>query len=258
MESHEFLHQIWYVLVIPLGSEIEITFTLDGNCQLLFDLSYCSEVAYAVPSNPKTFPNIEDLKKLYDDNARNLSQNFSYSLQQIPCNTSSSAQYSLARNCDDCAAAYKTWLCAVTIPRCYDFSSNMTYLQPRNVAQDFINGTSPSASSDLSFSPINQSTVYMNSSRNSLIDTNIKPGPYKEVLPCQDLCYTLVQSCPAALGFACPLRNRGLEWSYGVRDTSGAITCSFPGAAYFLSEAGRRGISGMTFIFAVFAALWTL
>lgn len=231
---------------------------LDGNCQLLFDLPYCSEVAYAVPSNPKTFPNIDDLKKLYDDNAKNLSQNFLYSLQQIPCNTSSAAQYSLARNCDDCAAAYKTWLCAVTIPRCYDFSSNLTYLQPRNVAQNFTNGTSPSASSDPSFSPANQSAMYMNSSRNLLIDTNIQPGPYKEVLPCQDLCYTLVQSCPAALGFACPRRNRGLERSYGVRDPSGAITCSFPGAAYFLSDAGKSGISVMVLVCAVWAALWTL
>lgn len=230
----------------------------DGNCQLLFDLSYCSEVAYAVPSNPKTFPNITDLKILYDDNARNLSQNFSYSLQQIPCNTSSSAQYSLARNCDDCAAAYKTWLCAVTIPRCYDFSSNLTYLQPRNVAQNFINGTKPSDSSDPSFSSVNQSTVYMNSSRNSLIDTIIKPGPYKEVLPCQDLCHTLVQNCPAALGFACPLPKRGLNWSYGFRVPSGDITCSYLGAAYFLNVADRSGVSAMLFVVVALAALWSL
>ncbi|KAI9872008.1 MAG: stretch-activated cation channel mid1, partial [Pleopsidium flavum] len=222
----------------------------DGNCQLLFDLSYCSEVAYAVPSNPTTFPNIADLKALYDDNARNLSRNFSYSLQQIPCNTTSSAQYSLAKNCNDCADAYKTWLCAVTIPRCHDFSSSLTYLQPRNVAQTFINGTTPSASSDPSFSSANQNTVYMNSSRNPLIDTNVKPGPYKEVLPCQDLCYTLVQSCPATLGFACPLQKRGLSWSYGVRDPKGDITCSYLGAAYFLNAAGRSGVSAMTFAIA--------
>ncbi len=98
----------------------------------------------------------------------------------------------------------------------------------------------------------------MNSSRNSLIDLEVKPGPYKEVLPCQDLCYMLVQSCPAALGFACPLENRGLEKSYGVRDPGGAVTCSHPGAAYFLDDAGRDGAKSMMFIFSVVAALWML
>lgn len=47
-----------------------------------------------------------------------------------------------------------------------------------------------------------------------MIDQIIKPGPWKEVLPCKDLCYNLVQSCPAALGFACPA-GRWLESSYG-------------------------------------------
>ncbi len=98
----------------------------------------------------------------------------------------------------------------------------------------------------------------MNSSRNPLIDTNIKPGPYKEVLPCQDLCYTLVQSCPAALGFACPLQGRGLNWSYGVRDPKGDITCSYLGAAYFLNAAGRSDISATMFAIAVVAGLWAL
>lgn len=47
-----------------------------------------------------------------------------------------------------------------------------------------------------------------------MIDQIIKPGPWKEVLPCEDLCYQLVQSCPAALAFACPT-GKGLECSYG-------------------------------------------
>ena len=47
-----------------------------------------------------------------------------------------------------------------------------------------------------------------------MIDQIIKPGPWKEVLPCEDLCYQLVQSCPAALDFACPIGKR-LESSYG-------------------------------------------
>lgn len=48
-----------------------------------------------------------------------------------------------------------------------------------------------------------------------MIDTAIKPGPYKELLPCSDICYNLVRSCPAALQFACPLEGHGLNYSYG-------------------------------------------
>jgi calcium channel MID1 len=78
-----------------------------------------------------------------------------------------------------------------------------------------------------------------NSSRNPIIDTDIKPGPYKEVLPCQDLCHELVQSCPASLGFGCPVEE-WLNASYGVRSPNGDITCSYLGAAYFLNGVQRK------------------
>jgi len=66
-----------------------------------------------------------------------------------------------------------------------------------------------------------------------MIDQQIGPGPYKELLPCIDLCYNLVQSCPASLGFACPLDGQGLHRSYGRNgSTEGDITCNYPGAAY--------------------------
>lgn len=212
-----------------------------SNCALMYNLSFCSEVAYAVPTNPNLFSpttGLPELAALYDSYAGQMYQYFNYSLQQIPCNTTDSAQYSLARNCDDCARAYKQWLCAVTIPRCEDFTNNNYWLKPRNVAQPFINGSSIQSLHD--FSPQTQQTlldsVATNSSRNSIIDQNIRPGPYKEVLPCEDLCYDLVQSCPAALGFSCPYKDRGLYDSYWTRSNySGIITCSYLGAAYFLS-----------------------
>lgn len=173
-------------------------------------------------------------------------QLFNYSLQQIPCNTTSSAQYSLARNCDDCARAYKGWLCAVTIPRCEDFSSTLPWLKPRNTAQNFTNGSSISIIDNPSLEQQLLGAVATNSSRNPLIDTSIEPGPYKEVLPCQDLCYDLVQSCPAALQFGCPSAGKGLEQSYGSRsNNSGIIKCSYLGAAYYLSGAERQTGSGI-------------
>ncbi|KAF2145970.1 uncharacterized protein K452DRAFT_263407 [Aplosporella prunicola CBS 121167] len=216
----------------------------DHNCQVIFDLDFCSEVAYAVPSNPSRY-NMNSLRTLYDDNAAELYQNFNYSLQQIPCNTTTTAQYSLARTCDDCARDYKNWLCAVTIPRCDDFSSPHTWLQPRNVGAPFLDGhTLDDADWSRDRDPDTNATLtdrlYANSSRNSLIDDKVQPGPYKEVLPCEDLCYSLVQSCPAQFGFACPSRGRGLEHSYGNRDGIGSsnITCSYLGAFYYVNAAG--------------------
>ncbi|EXJ83889.1 hypothetical protein A1O1_07518 [Capronia coronata CBS 617.96] len=212
----------------------------EDNCALMYNLSFCSEVAYAVPTNPNRFApttGLPELAALYDSNAAQMYQYFNYSLQQIPCNTTSSAQYSLARNCDDCARAYKQWLCAVTIPRCSDFSSNDPWLKPRNLGRPFANGSSISAS-QLNIDQALLNAVATNSSRNPMIDNSIQPGPYKEVLPCKDLCYDLVQSCPAALGFACPLERAGLEDSYGSRSNdSGVISCSYLGAAYYLSGA---------------------
>ena len=98
------------------------------------------------------------------------------------------------------------------MPRCEDFSSTKTWLQPRAVASPFINNTNGTGPE---FSDENMNRFYANQSRSWVIDQLISPGPHKEVLPCIDLCYNLVQSCPAALGFACPLKNHGLNYSYG-------------------------------------------
>jgi calcium channel MID1 len=217
----------------------------DGNCQLIHNLSFCDTVAYAVPSNPNLWPSMRDLATAYDTNASATYQNFNYSLQQIPCNTTSSAQYSLAANCDLCDQAYRQWLCAVFIPRCQDYSSTASYLQPRNVNSSFFNGTDPSANpftqNDPTFSPLNRTAAQYATSRNPWIDTFVNPGPYKEVLPCQGLCYHLVQSCPASLGFACPLEGLGRNASYGYVGSDGilGVTCNIPGAFYGVSGAMR-------------------
>ena len=197
-----------------------------GNCAVIYNLSFCSGVAYAVPSNDTKLNNTE-LTRLYDNDARDKYQNFRKSLQQIPCNTTSSAQYSLARNCTDCDNAYRAWLCAVTIPRCEDFSSNASYLVPRLVSKSFTNGSIPLGLNEAPYTADDKKVLYMNSSRNPMIDESIMPGPYKEMLPCTDLCYEIVRSCPANLGFACPLKNHGLNQSYGEYPL-----CSYPGAPF--------------------------
>ncbi|KAL8822576.1 MAG: hypothetical protein Q9191_006689 [Dirinaria sp. TL-2023a] len=218
---------------------VRFTTKSDNNCAVIFNLSFCSNVAYAVPSNLHTQPNLTTLGSLYDTYAANLYQNFSNSLQQIACDTTSSAQYSLARDCNDCDNAYKTWLCAVTIPRCEDYSNNAPYLQPRAVGQNYPNGSAATNLSDPTFSQSNKTARYMNSSRNPMIDWQIQPGPYKEVLPCADICYEVVRSCPASLGFACPLKGHGLNYTYGFNST-GELSCNFPGAVAGVQGSAAR------------------
>jgi calcium channel MID1 len=218
---------------IPLG-RLELIL-IDGNCAVIFNLSFCNQTAYAVPGNSQNFPNFTALAAFYDNATQARYQFFQNALAQTACETTSSAQYSLARNCSDCAAAYKEWLCSVSIPRCTDFSSDLPWLQERAMGQPYSNGT---------FLPENQilfanNSVALNSSRNPNIDQFVVPGPYKEVLPCDNLCHNLVQSCPAAMGFACPRPGRiGFNASYGQMpnprnpEQIGQITCNYPGAAY--------------------------
>ncbi|MCJ1433810.1 stretch-activated cation channel mid1 [Xylographa pallens] len=217
--------------------------SVDPNCQLIYNLSFCDTVNYAVPANPtnNSFASMVKLAAFYDNYTSQNFNYFAYSLEQIPCNTTAEAQYSLATNCSNCYNAYKQWLCAVTIPRCMDFSSTEPYLQARNVNQSFIDG-SPFPVGDPTFSEANKSVMYLNSSRVRRIDQIIQPGPYKELLPCIGLCYDLVQNCPAALGFACPLAGKGQNYSYGYV-TNNSLTCNIPGAIWGVNGASGYGPS---------------
>ena len=231
---------------------------LAGNCALIFGLSFCDQVAYSVPTNPNVFNDSASLAAFYDNSTKGYYSFFQKVMAQTPCETTSSAQYSLARNCTDCEQAYKTWVCAVTMPRCTDFSSTESWLQPRAMGQPFPNGTM--------LSPIDvllaNRSLPINGSRNAAIDTSIIPGPYKELLPCDDLCYNLVQSCPASMGFNCPQPGDiGFKESYGTRpsvnaDLNGRITnltCNYPGLAYYVAAGSSIAPSLTLFLISVFS-----
>lgn len=207
-------------------------------------------MAYAVPSNPGW--NATGLANFYDTQAQDYYANFTKSLAQIACNTTGTAQYSLAKNCTDCANDYKNWLCSVLIPRCEDYSSTALFLQPRNIAANFTNGTTTEAQANFT------SRSAFNQSRNPLIDTVIKPGPYKEVLPCDDLCYAIVRSCPAKLGFSCPQdKNLGMSYAPRAQDPT-VLQCNYPGVFHIdsvTSEAtSKPGPLGLAYM-AVLVAL---
>ena len=281
----------------------------DENCAVVYNLSFCNEVNYAVPANPSRY-STQDLAALYDNTTAQLYQNFSWSIQQVACNTTPSSQYSLAVTCDDCRRAYKSWLCAVTIPKCEDFSTNynasflswdgapsaqpsastvntasgvfgssmssskatsasefhndlpsaspqpsnvaVNYLMPRNLAQKALpNNTNPPITDQLQL----QWTATNSSRNNATIAGLVQPGPYMEVLPCNDLCYDLVRMCPAVLQFSCPEPGSWLEsYNYGRRGVGkdGAYTCNAPGAVYYPNAAARPG-TGLWLILAMMA-----
>ncbi|KAF2640711.1 hypothetical protein P280DRAFT_399935 [Massarina eburnea CBS 473.64] len=209
----------------------------DDSCQVLFGLPFCSKVAYAVPSSTKFKTDDAGLIALYDTLASSYYENFTRSLDQIACETTSTAQYSLARNCTHCAEDYKAWLCSVVIPRCEDFTATDPWLQDRNIGMLFSNGSLPYAyNTTKEYNATRRDRLSYNQSRVPMIDEQIQPGPYKELLPCQDLCWDIVRSCPAQLGFACP-NPPADQLTYGARDPDGKILmCNFPGAVVSLNQ----------------------
>lgn len=195
------------------------------TCKVVADLEFCDEVQYAVPGSDK-FSNGTELARVYDDYARKMYSSFEKVMMQIACEADPTSQYSLVSNCDDCMDAYKRWLCTVAVPRCEDYTSPSAFAIKRNVGQPFPNGTMLPDSEIESLS----SKVYHNVSRNRFIDEEIAPGPYKEILPCEEICYEVVQKCPAAIGFKCPRpKMTAFNVSYGRRDDEDSLACNYPG-----------------------------
>ncbi|KAI9256153.1 stretch-activated Ca2+-permeable channel component-domain-containing protein [Helicostylum pulchrum] len=171
---------------IGLTAPIHFSTKIDANCRIIYDLPFCNQVAYSVPTDPDTFTteSIWGIANQYDEQALAKFEPFGTALSQFNCDTT---QYSLVRNCTDCYRDYKTWLCSVSIPRCTDSSASGDLTQIDNVS------TSP-ALRDIS----------VGASRNPWVDDTMKPGEWTELLPCIDLCYHVVQSCPPFLQFFCP------------------------------------------------------
>ncbi|KAH6868857.1 calcium channel subunit Mid1 [Alternaria rosae] len=228
----------------------------DDSCQVLFDLEFCDMVAYAVPSNTNFKLNDSALAEIYENKAREYYDSFNKSLAQVACDTVSEAQYSLAVTCDDCARNYKNWLCMVQMPRCEDWTASDSSLVPRNIKTPFANGSLPDM-----IPGFNDSAAFSRS-RNPIIDEDISPGPYKELKPCEDMCFDIVRSCPAQLGFACP-NGAQRDSMYGRRDENpDRLTCNFPGAVVKLNAKGGAGMLGVhlpaiaTVIVLATAMLW--
>ncbi|KAM3584681.1 Centractin [Umbelopsis sp. WA50703] len=183
------------------GAPISVITKSETNCRLVYGLSFCNQVAYSVVTSPNDpGADIWNLTESYDQNAQQIFQPFATALSQFNCETT---QYSLVRNCTDCYNDYKNWICSVLIPRC-------TSPSPFNQADTNTNGPSEA----LREVPFNQS-------RNPWIDQTYSPNEWTELLPCIDLCYRVVQSCPPFMQFGCPYGDIALS-QYGYWQTGPA------------------------------------
>lgn len=193
-------------------------------CALVTDMKFCTEVAYAVPITPPNPPtaavDLDGVKKIYEDHVEVLMHNFENVLAQYDC---SKSQYSLIRNCTDCQLAYRRWLCSVSIPRCTDVEDvtdfkNHGYIPPEEKPKADDNPYLIDRSKGPVVVQRNTSTLRtaINLPEN---ETRIDPGDFGEVLPCIDLCFDVVQSCPNFLGFGCPVKN--MAGNYATMNSDG-------------------------------------
>lgn len=173
--------------------------TMDTDaCQLIYDLDFCDQVAYAVPASPDL--DYHGLCSLYDNRTLALYENFTKALDQIACDTTNDAVFLPVRTCEDCAQLYKDWLCSVSIPRCT--TTNNTGLKYREVGE----------------------------SRNDFINSEVQPPlAYFEVLPCVNVCQAMVRDCPADFGFLCPTSNASISQSYYWDMGADYASCNFVG-----------------------------
>ncbi|KAI8880381.1 hypothetical protein K501DRAFT_255101 [Backusella circina FSU 941] len=226
----------------------------DSNCRLIYDLPFCNQVAYSVPVGQASYStsDIWNISSAYDKQAADLFKPFDVALTQFNCETT---QYSLVRNCTDCYRDYKTWLCSVTIPRCTDSSSSS------DLSQGTDNVKAAPAIRDIS----------VNASRNSWIDSTMEPGEWTELLPCIDLCYHVVQSCPPFMQFYCPQGDLAAVqygyWQTGNATVNGTLynfdvnnpTCNRMGVnASLLTISGATHISTLNLFLTVSTSLLLL
>ena len=109
--------------------------------------------------------------------------------------------YSPLVTCADCAAAYRNWLCAVSLPRCAEY--------PAASSSTSASVASSTATLEPALSVMNASSA-RNQSLPPFADT------YTVVQPCIEVCNAADRACPPLLGFRCPLPQYTASRSYGV------------------------------------------
>ncbi|TBU28826.1 stretch-activated Ca2+-permeable channel component-domain-containing protein [Dichomitus squalens] len=178
------------------------------NCPLLHQLPFCPSISYAVPLTPPRPPSsahtASTIPSNVSDTIISYLSNLTTTLTTLACGRD---HYSPLVTCADCQAAYRTWLCTVSFPRCTESPENSTTSGITTVSGSSTQGPQvplPAIKSvQANATPRNPTLPPFNSD-------------YETLLPCLETCNAADRACPAFLGFKCPLPKFTASNSYGV------------------------------------------
>lgn len=186
-------------------------------CPLVHSLPYCPSVSYAVPLPFPEFPaQVHDSTTLpasLTDPLLGYLTNFTMSLLTFACGRD---LYSPIQSCAGCQAAYRKWLCTISLPRCGEYpssssSSSTITASPTNAITN-TNGVSVTTTSTQTSALVAQTAGVSPRNENlPAFDAN-----YTALLPCIETCTATDRACPNFLGFKCPSTAFNANSSYGV------------------------------------------
>lgn len=171
------------------------------SCQLVHALPYCPTTAYAVPLPAPPARalayNSSNLPTSLTTPLLGYLTNFTTSLLTTACGRDA---YSPLQSCADCQAAYRRWLCSISLPRCGEFPQ--TPSDPQQQQQTLAVPTPALVPQMSGATP-----------RNAALGNT---GNYTALLPCIETCNAVDRACPVFLGFRCPLPQFTAYASYGI------------------------------------------
>jgi len=143
--------------------------------------------------------------------------NFTTSLSSFACGRD---LYSPLVSCADCQAAYRTWLCAVQLPRCgdqstTDASSSSVATEASSSSFSFFKWLKRDTSTQTPLVAPALTSQDSNTTRNPNLPA-FPGGNWTELLPCLEVCNAAERACPFFVGFQCPLPRFNAGSSYGV------------------------------------------
>ncbi|KAF8840262.1 hypothetical protein BDN67DRAFT_968749 [Paxillus ammoniavirescens] len=170
-------------------------------CPLVHSLPYCPSTAYAVPLPPPQAPALSyDASSLPSTISTPLLQymtNFTTMLLTFACGRD---LYSPLQTCADCQREYRSWLCAVSFPRCSEPAGTTTPPPPGTKPQAPFSALRPQPSGSTSRNQFFPNVSYA----------------YTSLLPCLETCNAVDRACPYFLGIKCPVPQFNADASYGV------------------------------------------
>ncbi|KAI0259513.1 stretch-activated Ca2+-permeable channel component-domain-containing protein [Gloeopeniophorella convolvens] len=176
-------------------------------CQLVHALPFCPATAHSVPLPQLPAPDIaynaSTLPPALTAPLLGYLTNFTTSLLTAACGRDA---FSPLQTCADCQAAYRRWLCAVSLPRCGEFP------------QAPPPGLAGAQQAQTPLAPPALAPQAKGSAPRNAAFAGLKGGAggYTALLPCLETCNEADRACPIFLGFRCPLPQFNANASYGV------------------------------------------